>query len=180
MKMNIVLLALAFGVISHCMAMENFDNKTLFLIQGEHNKMVNKTTASKMCNEYGMRLPSIANDLFNLLNHIGHWKTQNVLLNDGKSLIARVIPSLDKQKGMFLIENDHGDLIHDVVCSDLKTELDLKCHDNNSIIYILMVYSIFTSLALVITCSILITCKRSPPPAAENGENFKRLRFSFL
>lgn len=66
--------------------MENFftnDNKKglLYLLRG-NGVVANESVAAKICQGIGQQLPSVANDLLDLVSLTGQWKTNMVLLRD--------------------------------------------------------------------------------------------------
>ena len=115
-----LILLVCSGIASSLESFDRFDkNSRLTILPGT----VKASDAEVACESVEQYLPTIENDLVDLLNMVGHWKLQNVLLRD--HVYARVVPSLEKQNLLMLIRvNDDNHVLKSLVCSK-------RSHNNN-------------------------------------------------
>lgn len=172
-----------------------FDNRktngsttTLYIIHSDIQ--VNKTSATSLCESFGMHLPSMENDLLDLYNAIGYWKINNVLLREEVgNIFARIMPSMDTQRAIALVNVMDGST-NEVVCSSKIKE---QCHDASyktknldAIIYFFIWSTMSTLLVICCCCVFKAYCMKNnnnqvsiQRKQEEEAEGNKRVRFWF-
>lgn len=188
LKMNKMSLLLLIGYyIVTVRTLESFDNRsknsTFYVLHSALS--VNKSQASDMCKSVGLELPSIKNNMLDLLNLVGHWKIPIVFFKDERlndTVAAMVVPSLVKQKFIFLHNISRETKFESIVCSKIVNNGNSNINSCFTIFLtfstILTLFIIFIIIFIIIKLFFYKNNLTPPPPPTEEG--FKRLRFSFL